>query len=156
MKIRVFRIVHYRHIASAWTGQGAAKFGGRWNSKSVPVVYASSSLSLASLKLLVHLEIDSGFRGFRFASIELDSSDIQVLSNANLPAGWNRSVPSIATRAIGDAWKRAGKAPALRVPSAIVPTEFNYLINPAHAQFALMKRTPFERFTFDRRLFKNR
>jgi len=108
--------------------------GGRWNSRGIPIVYASSSRALALLEMLVHIDRDQA--PLDFENYRLDVPDDAITVVPNLPDDWDASPPPAADRAIGDAWKVRGETLALLVPSVVVPQEMNALINPAHARFA--------------------
>lgn len=147
----VWRIVKERHAATACSGEGAAKFGGRWNSRGVWVVYASGTLSLGALETLVHLNPPIPFR---YVSIPIEVPDklIEELDRSSLPGDWREEPPPPSCQAIGDAWIGSGKSAVLKVPSVIVPGEPNYLLNPVHRDFKKIIIGPPEPFVFDPRL----
>lgn len=146
-----WRIVKKRHAATAFTGDGAAKTGGRWNSRGVPVVYASATLSLATLEILVHLNPVVYFDYVAFR-IEFDDALMTKLRPAALPKDWRAEPPSPATQHLGDDWVRKSQSPILAVPSVIVPLETNYLINPNHPDYKKIKIAKPEPFRIDARL----
>jgi RES domain-containing protein len=134
--IRAFRLCKTRHAASAFTGEGARLNGGRWNSPGKAVVYTASSLSLATLEVLVHLEDPEVFGNlFSWASLEIPPEILETLPAESLAPGWNDSDSSRISRAIGDAWLGSMRSAALAVPSVVTPGEWNYLLNPAHPDF---------------------
>lgn len=112
-------------------------YGGRWNSPGRPVIYCASSLSLAMLEILVHVstEEDVGVKRLYFP-IELPADAIETAATKALPRTWKSALNFGPCRHIGDAWLERGSALALRVPSAIVPSETNVLLNPLHPTFA--------------------
>ena len=132
MTVRAWRIVAARHQADAFSGEGAKLYGGRWNSKGTAVVYASGSLALALLELLVHLPTPRLLAGYVSIPLEFPAEIVAALATDELPAGWNSRMPSPASQAVGDRWARALRSAVLQVPSAIVPAERNFLINPQH------------------------
>lgn len=134
--IRAFRLCKTRHMAGAFTGEGARINGGRWNSPGKAMVYTSSSLSLATLEVLVHLE-DPEVLGnlFSWASLEIPPDLLETLKPETLPAGWNDDESSRITRALGDAWLGSMRSAVLAIPSVVTPGEWNYLLNPAHPDF---------------------
>ena len=146
-----WRIVKQKHAATAFSGDGAAKTGGRWNSRGVPVVYASSTKSLAALETLVHLNPPVPFKyvGFR---LQFDAALIERVPLNRLPADWRVEPPPPSTKAIGDAWARGVRSAVLALPSVIIPGESNYLLNPAHPAFKKISIGKPERFAFDPRL----
>lgn len=116
------------------SGEGAARYGGRWNSPGLRLAYASENLSLAVLETLVHVD-DLGLmpRVRHYFEFEVDDGAVESLGVDELPEDW-RTRPEV-TRQIGDAWLRAERSPALRVPSAVVVLETNFLISPEHPRF---------------------
>ena len=105
---QAFRIVREAHAATAFTGEGAALTGGRWNSPGVRVVYTSASASLAALETLVHLNPAMRFKYVIF-SIEFDERLVEKLPPASLPAGWRDEPPPPATKRLGDAWVKQAR-----------------------------------------------
>src|SRR5215217_6516134 len=122
-----------RRVHPPLDGEGARLYGGRWNSPGVPVVYAASHLSLAVLELLVHTDPDLLPADLVAHEVELpDDLSVERVDLATLPDDW-RDVPDHpACRAIGDAWAAEARAAVLVVPSAVVPQEANWLLNPRH------------------------
>jgi len=153
--ISIWRIDKKRHSASTFSGEGAALYGGRWNPQGVRVVYASQTLALAVLEKFVHLEGVAG--GISFVSFKIDvpgSVKIKHLDVANLPKNW-RNVPApAATQEIGLNWSQKNESVILRVPSTIIPSEYDYLINPLHPDFESLKISKPAPFAFDSRLWK--
>ena len=146
-----WRLTKTRYLATAWDGEGARRTGGRWNRVGTAVVYASGTLSLALVETLVHLP--SGILpAYSAQRADFDDSLVAILKDADLPPDWRRDPPPAASRAIGDAWAVAGTSAALRVPSVVVPMEFNYLLNPRHRDFARVTIGPPMPFPFDPRL----
>jgi RES domain-containing protein len=146
-----WRIVKEKHAATAFSGDGAAKTGGRWNSRGVPVVYASSTKSLAALETLVHLNPPMPFKYVAFR-LRFDDALIEKVPLNRLPANWRVEPPPPSTKAIGDAWMRERRSAVLALPSVIIPGELNYLLNPAHPAFKKIAISKPERFAFDPRL----
>jgi RES domain-containing protein len=146
-----WRIVPERRAAAAFSGEGARIAGGRWNSKGASVVYTSENKSLAALELLVHVNpaLPRNFKAFR---LEFDDGMIERIPAHDLPHDWRTEPPGAATKALGDAWVAAARKPILAVPSVIIPQEINYLLNPAHPDFAKIHIDAPTDFTFDPRL----
>lgn len=149
--MRVWRVARLVH--PALDGEGAGRAGGRWNSPGIPVVYTSSTLSLAVLELLVHTDPDLVPGDLDAFEIEVPGSLVpHVLEAGRLPSGW-RNIPSHpACRAIGDEWVGRRSHPLLAVPSAVIPEELNYLINPAHPGAGQIRVVRRRAFSFDWRL----
>jgi RES domain-containing protein len=98
------------------------------------MVYAAGSRSLAILEVLAHLTETAPLNNYILHRIECDDSLVQILSD--LPGGWNSEPPTSVSQSIGDAWVQSATHPVLSVPSAIVPEERNYLLNPVHSDFS--------------------
>jgi len=138
--IPAFRLCKTKHLATAFSGDGARINGGRWNSPGLAVVYTSSSLSLATLEVLVHLEDPATFaRLFSWVCLEISEDSIETLDESKLPTGWCADETNITSRSIGDAWLRSMRTAVLAVPSVVTPGEWNYLLNPMHPRFAKIK-----------------
>lgn len=148
---RAYRIVRERFAANAFTGEGAAIFGGRWNSCGTPMVYTSGSASLAALETLVHLNPAMPFAYLLF-TIEFDERLIETLSLASLPADWRDEPPPPSTKRLGDAWVKSARSAILELPSVIIPGEMNYLLNTSHPDFKSITIGKPESFSFDNRL----
>jgi RES domain-containing protein len=146
-----WRIVKAKHAATAFSGKGAADHGGRWNSRGVPVVYASVTKSLAVLECLVHLNPPVRFRFVAFR-IQFDETWVEWLPSKKLPRDWRVEPPPPSTRRIGDVWVRESRSLILALPSTIIPGELNFLFNPAHPDFRKISVGKPEPFTFDPRL----
>jgi len=129
---------------------GGLHAAGRWHTLGRRVVYASQSLALASLEKLVHAHSPRVLAGLQY--FEIDVPDALVLQAENLPADWKADPVSPASRRFGDEWLDGRRSVALRVPSAIIPVEFNCLINPVHQDFTVKwVRGPFA-FSYDPRI----
>jgi len=138
------------------SGIGAAKYGGRWNSAGIEIVYTASSRALAMAELLVHLEMDEIPDDYYMMSIHIpDKVKIKRIEADALPIQWNRLVEYMPiTRSIGNAFIQENKFCLLRVPSAVVKGDYNILINPYHKEFNKIKITAADPFPFDHRLFE--
>jgi RES domain-containing protein len=151
--LEAWRLVKGKHVATAFSGEGAAKTGGRWNSRGVAVVYTSATRSLAALEALVHLNPPVTFR-YRIIGIQFDDGLLETLVPAVLPSDWRTEPLPLSTRQIGDDWARSLRTAILAVPSVIIPDETNYVLNPTHPAFkevSVGKPTP---FAFDPRLLR--
>lgn len=138
---------------TVWAGEGAWRWGGRWNPPRTRVVYTSGSLALAALEFFVHLEPNFAPDDLQAYAVELpDGVRTERLAVARLPPGWDRAAKA-ATRSLGGAWARAGKSVGLWVPSAVVPGDWNLLINPVHGDFRRLRRLRPVPFRFDPRMF---
>lgn len=146
-----WRLTKTKYLPAAWDGEGARKAGGRWNAPGVAVVYASGSLSLALVEVLVHLSSEI-LPAYSAVPIEFDESLVTAIAAAHMPKSWKDSPPPAATQAIGSEWVAAARSAVLRVPSVVVPGEFNFLLNPAHRDFARVRIGAPMAFPFDPRL----
>ena len=148
---QAWRIVKAKHAGSAFDGEGARLYGGRWNSRGTRVVYTSETLSLAALESLVHLNPPVAFK-YVAIPVEFDETMVEILDPADLPDAWTEEPPSPLSMAVGDHWVGEARSAVLALPSVIIPTERNYLLNPAHPQFPEVKIGKAAPFSFDPRL----
>ena len=138
---------------TAWTGQGAKEAGGRWNSVGTAMVYTSEAASLTMLETLVHLHAANLLDSFTLLSVEVPNELIQEIKRESLPDNWMASEAPSVLAEMGDQWTRSGEAVALRIPSALSPVEYNFLLNPAHPEYPLIVRDAVTvHFQFDERL----
>jgi RES domain-containing protein len=151
---RVWRLVTTRFAETAFSGEGARRYGGRWNRKGVAVVYTSSTLSLAMLELLVQ---DQPLRA-RYSAIAADIPSelaIERLGLERLPSDWPAPAAIETLRAIGGEWAAGLATAVLAVPSAVIPIETNYLLNPRHPDFARIAIGEARELVTDLRLVKD-
>ena len=142
-------MVKEKHAATAFLGEGAWLYGGRWNSAGTSVVYTSGSQALAALESLVHLNPPVIFK---YLAIPIEFDDPLVEKVAALPADWTEEPPPPATKAIGDLWVKEARSAVLELPSVIILGEPNYLLNPAHPDFQKIIIGKPQPFSFDPRL----
>ena len=130
-------------------------FGGRWNHRGTPGVYTSSTLSLAVLELLVHLDDDELAKDYVGIPADIpDSVEITRIRTSDLPREWRNFPRPQALAGLGSRWAAARETAVLAVPSAIVPHELNYLLNPLHPHCKRIRFGRPEPFSFDPRLWK--
>jgi RES domain-containing protein len=135
------------------SGQGARLYGGRWNSKGLAAVYTSESVSLSLLEVLAHsVQYEDLNEKFLMTLTVPEDISTYKIPVAKLTNGWQNNTAY--TRYIGDAFLRDNKFLLLQVPSAVVKTEFNFIINPLHKDFKKIKLGSSQLFEFDSRLFK--
>jgi RES domain-containing protein len=152
--IRFWRICRALYATEAATGEGARLYGGRWNSRGVRVVYASTSLALAAIETFVNLE--PNVRPADLVSIEGEiPNDVETarIDLRTLPTRWYRTRDESLHR-FGDEWIRGGTTAALLVPSAAVRGEWNVLLIPAHPHFSKIKLHRAVPFEYDIRMFR--
>ena len=133
------------------SGTGARLYGGRWNSVGKPAVYLASSHSLAVLEVLVHLPPALVPKDFVVVTLDVPE-DIAQFDVQLLPPGWSQYPEPVSLRYYGDAFIAENKHLLLKVPSAVVPQEYNYLLNPRHNKASKIKFVNHEPFSFDKRL----
>jgi RES domain-containing protein len=149
----VWRLCRSVHAAGAFSGEGARRYGGRWNSRGVPMVYCSSSLALAAIELFVHLDPSQAPADLVAISATLTEGEpARAIAQQELPQDW--WADPAATRELGDAWMRTGSSLALRVPSVPIRPEWNVLVNPLHSRVAELRIDRPRPFVFDARVFE--
>jgi len=148
-----WRIDKAKWAKQSFSGLGASLEGGRWNPPGVPMVYLSRHLSLAAMEKLVHLHDPIKTR-VRFVAFRVffEEASLEVFPRDRVPHGWAKKPPVESTQAIGWAWVNEMRSAILQVPSAIIPSEDNFLLNPAHADFRKLRISKPLRFAFDPRL----
>jgi RES domain-containing protein len=149
----VWRITTARFARSAFSGEDARLYAGRWSPKGVPVVYLAANQSLAMLEMLVQ---DQPLRA-RYVMIEAripSGVAIDRVSIDDLPSDWRETGARQKLQALGAEWARKRKAAVLAVPSAIVPRESNYLLNPLHSAFKRINISKPSTIETDLRLIK--
>ena len=145
--MRVWRLFQAAYAKEALSGEGGLRGSARWHDQGTRMVYTSSTISLAALELLVRVEPAHAPPDLVTVEIELPSSlEIERLPLSRLPTGWDANPAPAFTREFGSGWATAMRSPVLEVPSAVIPREHNYLLNPAHPRFSRVRvvgRTPF-------------
>jgi RES domain-containing protein len=152
--LTAWRIVKAQHQAAAFDGEGARLYGGRWNSRGLPVVYAAATPALAALELLVHLGNSAALVSYVTIACTFDEALVLRVDRHRLPKDWRSSPARPELALVGDAWLKDGTSAVLEVPSAIIPAESNYLLNPRHDGFASIDIGRAQPFEFDLRLLR--
>jgi RES domain-containing protein len=134
--LKAWRIMKAKHAANPFDGEGARLYGSRWSNPGVRVAFASESLSLATLEILVQLQNSLPLSCYVVCTIEFDAELVQDLDRSLLPKNWREFPSPPQVREIGDDWARTASSVVLRVPSVVVVHEHNYLINPIHEDFS--------------------
>lgn len=153
--MRIWRIATAEH--RVFDGEGARRYGSRWTPKGVAVVYASATLSLAALERFVHTEPD--LEPLKLVAVPVDADGdiaVQSLDAAALPADWRTYPAPESLGRLGAEWVSAARTPLLAVPSAVIPHERNYLLNPTHPDFGRLTIGPPTPFSFDPRMWRKR
>ena len=152
--MEVFRLSK-RKYASELNGKGAAKSDNRWNSKGTEIIYTAESRALAMAEVAVHLTIATLPKDYVMITIDIpDTISIRKLDLKDLDENWNMHPAISSTKRIGDTFIDALDDCILKVPSAVVKGDFNYLIHPHHKDFKKIKIIEMTNFPFDNRLFQ--
>lgn len=154
----VYRIEREKYLSTTLKGIGASMSQGfRWNSFNTRMTYTAESRALATLEVAVHLDLSEDLPDDRFyVEIEIpDDITIQEVNIEDLPADWNSKPPILITQTIGDDFINYNEAAILKVPSSIIPQEFNYLINPNHNDTLKISVLSTTKMVFDSR-FKSK
>lgn len=151
--MKVYRL-HRKKYPDELSGKGAAIRGARWNSRGMEVIYTSSSRALAMAEVLVHLNTDMIPNDFVMLSIDVPNGiSVGQLNDEALPNQWSSFSKIYMTQKIGDEFIQENKNCVFKVPSVVVPGDFNFLINPLHFDFKRIKVLESIEFPFDTRFF---
>lgn len=135
------------------SGRGAEIAGGRWNSKGTPIVYTGNSRALCMVEIAVHTPLGNIPKDYVLVTINIPNSGIRHLDESRLSEDWRVYPHPDPTQLLGDKFVKDDRHLVLRVPSVIIPGEYNYLINPHHKDFKKVRLVKSEPFVFDERLF---
>lgn len=149
----VFRLSKAAY-ADDLSGKGAELTGGRWNSKRIAMLYSSESRALCAVEIAVHIPLGILPSDYMLITIDFPGQvKFEEVSVDDLPDGWNSMPYGNLTRNIGDTFVKEMKSAVLKVPSAVIPGEFNFLINPKHPDSSLITIRDCQLFNIDSRLF---
>jgi RES domain-containing protein len=153
--MKVWRICNDHHASTAFSGEGSRLYSGRWNLKGVPMVYAATSLALASIEVFVHLgpEDTPDHLVSIEAELPLDEALCERMELDRLPSDWRRERHE-ELMSIGSEWARSKRSLVLLVPSAAVGGEWNALVNPEHPEAKEIVLAEPKPFQFDERMFR--
>lgn len=149
---RIWRLTKARYTRTCLDGEGAKKAGGRWNERGVALAYCASTLSLAVLELLVH--VDANAIPDDMVAVPITVPDDVRAEVLRPPKGYDAVPVSRAAQRAGSTWVKEGRTLLLRVPSVVVPEEMNVLVNPAHPDIGRLVVGRARPFRFDPRLVK--
>jgi RES domain-containing protein len=153
--VRIFRICRRAFAKNPLDGRGGLAVSGRWHSAPRLVIYASESLSLASLEVLVHADFDLLPKDLVAIELEVSPSmKVSALGRGKLPRNWRHYPAPAALRRMGNAWFDAGGSCVLRVPSVVIPSESNFVLNARHEDVRAIRVVSKTDFDFDPRLVK--
>ncbi|MFC2087880.1 RES family NAD+ phosphorylase [Bacteroidota bacterium] len=154
--MKVYRLSKAKYVNDL-SGIGAGLTGGRWNRKGTKLVYTADSRALCTAEIAVHTPIGITPSDYYLITIEIpDDIKIYSLDLENLPDDWKGFPHSEKTQKIGEDFVSNREFLVMKVPSAVVQGDFNYLINPKHIDFGKIRIMGKEKFTFDERLFKRK
>lgn len=152
--LSAWRLVNEDWIDAAFSGDGSRRYGGRWSSKGNRAIYLADSLALATLEIMVHAVTYADLQYYLFVEVRFTGNLIEKVPAENLPDNWREDPPPISTRQLGDRWIEARTSPVLKIPNAVIPVGFNYMLNPEHPDFDKIKFGRPQPFVFDDRLIK--
>lgn len=152
--MEVFRLARKKYPIEL-SGKGASISGARWNSKGTEIIYCAQNRALAMVEVLVHLSLATLPSDFSMLTIYIpDEVSLEILNPKLLNIDWNVFPCTFETPLLGDDFIKRSEACVLKVPSAVVKGDFNYLINPFHVDFYKIIITEQNDFPFDKRIFK--
>jgi RES domain-containing protein len=132
--MKVYRITSPQYAKDV-SGEGARRFGGRWNSQGINMLYTSSSIALSFLEILVHTDRKYLRKMYSIIELEVDATSGMTFGSSELSANWNAYPMGEETQNLGDQFITKGTHLWISVPSVVVPFEKNYLINPSYKHF---------------------
>lgn len=150
--IDVYRISKCQYIHDL-KGTGAAAYGGRWHSKGTYILYSALTPSLALLESVVHIS-KIPLVDYCMISLKIPDDNVIVMNIAALPSYWSENPASPSLSIIGDKFVKENKYLAMKIPSAIMPEDYNVLINPNHKDFEKVKVNYTRNVPIDNRFFK--
>lgn len=150
--ITAWRIVHAAYADDIFSGEGSRKFSARWHKAGHRVVYTASTISLATLELIVNTPRAQLLTDFVVTSCTFPEVIVEELDEKRLPRDWRDYPPPPELQQLGMDWLLSGTSAVLSVPSAVIPEERNYLLNPEHEHFGSVDVGPARPFRIDLRL----
>ncbi len=153
--MKAYRLVHRAFAHDALSGEGARRYGGRWNSKGQRMVYLADSLALVTLEVLVHTQAADDLLDYVWLELSFDAELLEKISDEQLPQDWRESPAPESTRALGNRWLLKQSSLLLRVPSAVLPQQHNFLLNPTHPNMTRLQVSDSQALDIDPRLLKH-
>ncbi len=155
--MRIWRICRKAFARRPLEGRGGLLVAGRWHTPRRLVAYASESLALASLEVLVHCDLELLPEDLVAVEVNVPTKvKVHEVKARELPRSWRRYPGPQRLQELGNRWLDQGRTAVLRVPSALVPTESNFLVNPTHPAFRELQVVRRLNFAFDERLATRR
>jgi RES domain-containing protein len=155
--LTVFRLGKHAYRNELFSGQGGLLASGRWTSRGRPVVYTSASISLAVLEYTVNYRRRGWVPATVLGRAVVPAGvRVQTISVEALPTNWFAADPPPQLQKMGAEWLERGETAVLKVPSAVITEEWNYLLNPLHVDFQKLRLGAPQPFNFDRRVARSR
>jgi RES domain-containing protein len=133
--ITTWRVVEARFADNIFSGEGARLHGARWHKAGHRVVYTAGTISLATLELIVNTPRARLLAGYIIASCTFPEVLVEEIDSDRLPVNWREFPAPPMLQQLGSEWILNASSAVLSVPSAVIPEERNYLINPEHEHF---------------------
>ena len=151
--MRVWRLCQAFRAKDSLSGEGGIHVSGRWHLRGTRIVYTSATLSLAALEMLVHANRAFAPQDLVAVEVEVPASlEIERVPLSRLPVKWDADPAPAGIQELGSRWAASRRSAVLEVPSAVIPLECNYLLNPAHPRFSRVRIIGRVPFSFDARL----
>jgi len=148
----VFRLTKGKY-KNELSGKGAEIHGGRWNNKGRSLIYTGESRALCMTEIAVHTPLGIVPKDYFLQSIKVPNLKMLEITYSALEKNWHNFPHEISTKLLGDKFIQENKYLIMKVPSAVIQDEYNYLINPNHKKYSKVKLVKVEEFKFDKRLF---
>lgn len=149
----VYHLGHSR-FADQLTGEGAKLHGGRWNKIGTPCIYASETKALSVLEYAANVRLDELPASLSFTIYELPQKGTMTVEFEALPENWQESPSPEETKLFGNSLLQRTDILAIRIPSIIIPSEYNFILNPSAKNFAAIKIVEIQPFVLDKRIKK--
>jgi RES domain-containing protein len=150
-----WRIAKKKYANLAFDGEGSRRKGGRWTPKGFTAVYTTQTESLAALEQFVQIGDEGQYIRFVCFKVEIpDEVRVEVIDISSLPKNWKDTPAPDTLKEYGYRWLSQGRSAVLKVPSALISSEFNFILNPLHPDFQKIKISVPEEFCYDPRMWK--
>ena len=148
-----YRLTRSQYLSKAFTGEGTKRAGGRWNYPGIPLIYTSSTLALALLETIVRLKAKYLPDGLIYFKVEMpDDIPMKKIEKKALPDAWANEIYDPYTQELGTKWAMSMTTAVLRVPSVISGEDYNYILNPQHKDYSLIKINKPVQISIDHRI----
>jgi RES domain-containing protein len=139
-------------FANDLVSEGSRLYGSRWNQKGIACLYTAESRALALLEYSVNVNIHDIPRALSITTIDLDKASIQTLTESDLPGDWKTFPAPASTQSFGSLLLKTAATAIIKIPSTVIPHEFNYILNPIHSDHGLCRILDIEDFIYDLRI----